>query len=179
MLLRSSVSSPAQGQVFAPREIKPVIKPIVRLTLTQAYTAAANRIGGATNHFSCINANLIETTNYPFGIWTFSFTDTNGDRASIQVSFDQEVKVDSQSDQIFGASQIVYEDCAARLRAIDGAKAIWALEHQKNNADIPADADLFGLGRYIFKKPVCPQGGAYTLGRVDEPPRCSIPGHTF
>jgi hypothetical protein len=39
--------------------------------------------------------------------------------------------------------------------------------------------DLFGPGHYMAAKPVCPSGGIYTLGAVQENPRCTIPGHTY
>jgi hypothetical protein len=71
-----------------------------------------------------------------------------------------------------------YESCIAKLHTIEGAKATWALENKKTDADIPADADLFGPAAYIRQKPQCPQGGVYTIGRVGDRPRCSIPGHT-
>jgi|SRR5687767_5038622 prepilin-type N-terminal cleavage/methylation domain-containing protein len=57
--------------------------------------------------------------------------------------------------------------CIANMKQISGAKATWALENKKNNADVPPDADLFGADKYIAKKPDCPAGGAYTVGAVD------------
>src|SRR3954453_14621706 len=51
--------------------------------------------------------------------------------------------------------------CIANMKQMHGAKATWALENKKNNADTPADADLFGADKYIAKKPECPAGGNY------------------
>src|SRR5436190_23764063 len=65
------------------------------------------------------------------------------------------------------------------LREIDGAKQQWALEHSKATNDIPTWADLVGPDLYMRQKPICPQGGTYTLGRVDEYPRCSIVMHSL
>src|SRR5438552_12346254 len=64
--------------------------------------------------------------------------------------------------------------CIANLKQIDGAKATWALEQKKVNADTPADSDLFGSTLYIRLKPACPASGDYTLGQVDAKPTCSV-----
>ena len=79
-------------------------------------------------------------------------------------------------------ARIDYAKCAciANLKQIQGAKATWALEHKLANTD-PTDSDLFGPGKYIREKPVCPQGGTYKLRGVEENPVCSIggEGHSF
>src|SRR6266705_5770531 len=63
--------------------------------------------------------------------------------------------------------------CINNLRQIDGAKQQWALENHKTTNDMPIWEDV----RPYFKNGIaCPQGGTYILGRVDEPPRCSISG---
>lgn len=62
--------------------------------------------------------------------------------------------------------------CIANMKQIHGAKATWALENKKNNADTPLDGDLFGNDKYIAKKPACPAGGAYLLQPVDTDPSC-------
>lgn len=67
--------------------------------------------------------------------------------------------------------------CIAWLMQIDAAKATWALEHQKTTNDIPTEAELYGAVNYLRDVPTCPQGGRYTIGRLDERPRCSFPGH--
>jgi hypothetical protein len=69
--------------------------------------------------------------------------------------------------------------CVMNLRAIEGAKATWALENRKTTNDVPTDADLFGADRYIRDKPQCPRNGTYTLGKVGEKPTCSVRGHTY
>ena len=65
--------------------------------------------------------------------------------------------------------------CINNLRQIDGAKQQWALENHKDTNAIPTIADV---APYLKNNKflVCPQGGKYTLGRVDEDPTCSIPG---
>jgi prepilin-type N-terminal cleavage/methylation domain-containing protein len=67
--------------------------------------------------------------------------------------------------------------CVANLKAIDGAKATWALEMKKTNTDVPTEGDLFGADKYIRDKPGCPANGTYNLGAVADKPTCSIPGH--
>ena len=64
--------------------------------------------------------------------------------------------------------------CINNLRQIDGAKNEWALEKGKKATDVPTKSDLLP---YLRSWPVCPQGGTYTLGAVNEKPTCSIPGH--
>src|SRR5688572_287175 len=64
--------------------------------------------------------------------------------------------------------------CIAYLKQIEGAKAVWALEEKKTASGVPTDSDLFGVTNYIRDKPIWPHGGVYTIGRVDEPPRCSV-----
>ena len=70
--------------------------------------------------------------------------------------------------------------CINNLRAIDTAKWNWQIEYRKSVKDRPSWDDLppyFHNG----EKPVCPEGGNYVLGRVDELPRCSRggPEHTL
>jgi prepilin-type N-terminal cleavage/methylation domain-containing protein len=69
--------------------------------------------------------------------------------------------------------------CVANLKQIEGAKATWALENKKVNADVPTDADLFGATLYIRVKPACPASGAYTVDAVDTKASCSVADHTY
>ena len=63
--------------------------------------------------------------------------------------------------------------CVNNLRQIDSAKQQWALENSKRSDDIPTESEIVAYFR-DNKLPLCPQGGAYTIGRVDEDPKCSI-----
>ena len=66
--------------------------------------------------------------------------------------------------------------CINNLRQIDGGKQQWALKNGKQTNDIPTHAEVAAfLKNNIF--PTCPQNGTYTIGRVDQEPLCSIPGH--
>ncbi len=69
--------------------------------------------------------------------------------------------------------------CIANLKAMEGAKAVWALENKKNDADVPSDADIFGPDKNISKKPECPSGGTYDLRAVGEKPTCTVPEHVL
>lgn len=64
--------------------------------------------------------------------------------------------------------------CIANLKQIDGAKATWALENKKNNADTPGTTELYGTTLYIRDEPKCPGGGSYTIFAVDTKPECSL-----
>jgi len=68
--------------------------------------------------------------------------------------------------------------CVIHLMQLDGAKQQWALEYRKTTNDVPT---LEELPPYLKAVVVCPQGGTYMLGRVGEPPRCSVggPSHTM
>lgn len=69
--------------------------------------------------------------------------------------------------------------CINNLRQLDGAKEQWALEHKKTQTDTPTWNDLIGTDKYIRVRPVCPNGGRYTLGSMNEKPRCSNPSHSL
>ena len=69
--------------------------------------------------------------------------------------------------------------CIMNLRAIEGAKATWALEAKKSNSDVPSDADLFGPVNYIREKPSCPANGTYSLNDVASRPACTVAEHSY
>jgi len=69
--------------------------------------------------------------------------------------------------------------CINNLKAMEGAKATWALEMRKTDSDVPTDADIFGPDKNIADKPACPAGGTYDLKSVASKPTCSIPDHTL
>ena len=65
--------------------------------------------------------------------------------------------------------------CINNLRQIRLAKEQWVIEKNKTTNDVPAWADA---SDYLRSGIRCPQGGTYMLGRVCEPPKCSIGGPT-
>jgi hypothetical protein len=92
----------------------------------------------------------------------------------------QQVQAENQQARAIAAQLEVDQrnKCVNNLRQIDAAKNQWALENNKAADAIPTDQDLLPY----FKDntfPVCPSGGAYTIGAVGVPPTCSIPGHAL
>jgi TolA-binding protein len=87
----------------------------------------------------------------------------------------------SQNQQLQGAiqSKAQTDACIGNLRNIEAAKAAWAAQYQKQPIDVPTEFDLFGPGKPLPQKPVCPAGGIYTLGAVQARPACNIPGHAY
>jgi hypothetical protein len=72
--------------------------------------------------------------------------------------------------------------CINNLRQIDSAKQMWALYQHKSASDIPTWQDIhpyLSLGGANTPLPICPRGGTYTIGRADEAPTCSYPGHAL
>ena len=68
--------------------------------------------------------------------------------------------------------------CINNLRQIDGAKQQWALEYKQTNGTLVPIAEVvpYIKGNAL---PLCPQGGLYSVGKVGEPPKCSVSGHTL
>ena len=62
--------------------------------------------------------------------------------------------------------------CQKNLKSIADAKQRWALEERADAADTPVDSDLFGPGAYVKTRVICPSGGLYEYGTVNEDPRC-------
>jgi hypothetical protein len=68
--------------------------------------------------------------------------------------------------------------CIFNLALIKAAKEQWALEHHKTTNDTPTWTDILpylGSGP-AGQMPKCPSGGVYSVGRVGDPPTCSIGG---
>jgi regulator of replication initiation timing len=67
--------------------------------------------------------------------------------------------------------------CLENLRLIDAAKQVWALDNSKDLKDVPTAQDL---ASYLKGNamPVCPSGGTYTIGAMDEAPSCSVHGRS-
>jgi hypothetical protein len=83
-----------------------------------------------------------------------------------------------QADQDRSARQANVSACINNLRLLDAAKQQWALDKQKNAADVPTAQDL----QSYFKEgilPACPDGGTYTFNAAGELPTCSVPGHVL
>ena len=61
--------------------------------------------------------------------------------------------------------------CCSNLKQIDGATQQWAIENKKARTDTPVQADI---EMYLKAYPLCPSGGAYTIGTIAINPTCSI-----
>ena len=70
-----------------------------------------------------------------------------------------------------------HRQCVTTLKALEGSIALWARQNGKTTNDTPTDEDLFGPTRYMPIRLTCPAGGSYIIGKVGEPPRCTIPEH--
>jgi hypothetical protein len=68
-------------------------------------------------------------------------------------------------------------NCLNHLRMLESAKDQWARVEHKLSTDVPTDQDLFGTNKFLPLKPVCPRGGTYRIGAVNEKPTCSIGWH--
>lgn len=69
--------------------------------------------------------------------------------------------------------------CINNLRAIDGAKATFAVENKKVGTDSVNGTDIYGDTKYIKAEPTCPASGTYAIGNVDAKPTCTVAGHTL
>lgn len=70
--------------------------------------------------------------------------------------------------------------CIENLKRIEEAKVIWAKEHnQTNSAAEPQASELFGESKYIRDVPTCFLDGTYSIGKLSERPRCSMPQHAL
>jgi hypothetical protein len=80
-----------------------------------------------------------------------------------------------------------YNICINNLRMIDAAKNEWALEHNAKTNDTPTWEDIkpylerdpehdkpFVKFDPKSNLPICPSGGVYTIGKIGEPPTCSL-----
>jgi hypothetical protein len=73
-----------------------------------------------------------------------------------------------------------YEDsspqrCLVTLKQIDGAKAVWALDHHVTN-DVPVRMSDLVRDELLFQYPSCYSGGIYISGRLNEHTVCSQHG---
>lgn len=87
----------------------------------------------------------------------------------------------AQNQQLQGAMQAKAQAdaCIANLRTMEQAKIAWAQQEQRQPNDVPTDADLFGPGKPLPQRPVCPGGGQYNIGPVQARPTCTVPGHAY
>lgn len=66
--------------------------------------------------------------------------------------------------------------CVGNLKAIQGAKEMWAIETLQSSIATPTWTDLAGPGKYLKRQPACPSLGTYRIRRVRSNVRCSVGG---
>jgi hypothetical protein len=67
--------------------------------------------------------------------------------------------------------------CINNLRMILDAKAQWAKENHKPAGEVIPDGTLYGTSGtngILGYRPICPDGGTYTIGAVSQQPACSL-----
>ena len=71
--------------------------------------------------------------------------------------------------------------CIANLNAIKHAKEKWGFDEKKSETDIPTYADIKPYLSKQATQNICPIGGKYTLGALNEDPSCEYAnlGHTL
>ncbi len=67
--------------------------------------------------------------------------------------------------------------CVANLKRIDGAKEQWALT--TNAGPSAAAPPMATLTPYLKSTPLCPSGGAYSIGAMGVNPVCNTSGGPF
>jgi hypothetical protein len=72
------------------------------LSLAEAYDMAVGRLGSTTNRFYCVSATCLEKTKSGWPAWTFSFSNTNGQTARVEVYFRKATFIDPASAEILG-----------------------------------------------------------------------------
>lgn len=78
------------------------------------------------------------------------------------IPFAQQARAKAQADR-----------CSANLQRIAAAKRSWAAQTKPELSATAQPADLAPFLK-AGKLPICLAGGTYTLGAVNEPPRCSL-----
>jgi type II secretory pathway pseudopilin PulG len=68
------------------------------------------------------------------------------------------------------------KSCQYNLLQIQSAKERWAMDRNRASTSTPTMAELAVPGVYMRNMPFCPSGGAYTVGRLDEIPVCTVGG---
>jgi hypothetical protein len=60
---------------------------------------------------------------------------------------------------------------------IEEAKDEWARANHKLPTDVPTEEDFVGTNKLLHSMPVCPSGGTYAFGAVNQKPTCSLAEH--
>ncbi len=101
-------------------------------------------------------------------------------RMALQLQGEHLNQVQTENQEIVDVSSAVIsrKTCINNLRLIDDAKQQWSADFNEPNDAVPTEKDLAPY----FKDgalPQCPEGGIYSLNRVDQVPTCSIASHVL
>jgi hypothetical protein len=66
--------------------------------------------------------------------------------------------------------------CGSHLQQINLAKEMWKTDNKKPDAASPTVSDLTTYLPYR-RFPKCPDGGSYSIGRINQKATCSSPGY--
>lgn len=72
--------------------------------------------------------------------------------------------------------------CLHNLERIRDIKSDWARSFGITNPDVTPETTLtsqFGWKQCLGERPQCPAGGHYWVGRLGDPPRCTVLGHAL
>ncbi|MBI5154511.1 hypothetical protein HZA57_04665 [Candidatus Poribacteria bacterium] len=70
--------------------------------------------------------------------------------------------------------------CTQNMAMIEAAKETWAgVQTVQDYETEPTWDDLVNKGGYLAAQPVCPSGGTYDIGSLEEYVDCSAPGHDY
>lgn len=70
------------------------------------------------------------------------------------------------------------KSCQSNLQKIQGAKEMWAMDTRAAVDAAPSWVHLAGSTRYLKARPVCQNGGSYTIRALQLSPSCSIGTNT-
>ena len=100
MVIAQGRTNPPGGNSWRQHESPYDAKMPPPLRIIEAYELALARVGNATNRYYCVTASCLEPTKRGLPGWTFCFSNTNGERACVEISFDKEVDADAQSGKL-------------------------------------------------------------------------------
>jgi hypothetical protein len=75
--------------------------------------------------------------------------------------------------------QVAKNACVNNLRMIEGTKDQYAIENNLATGDSAPESELFGPDKFLRERPVCPEGGTYTINVVGTDAACTIEGHSL
>lgn len=88
-----------------------------------------------------------------------------------------------QQETVYTKVETNLNPCVQNLRQLDGAMALFALDHPSTEPEAGEGMNVIGFGdlvpAYLPSLPVCPDGGMYDLTGANGHPACNITGHSL